>query len=61
MNENEIMKASKQALNTSSTNNQSYNSAGSKQRGKSSDNRKVNLSGEWIPTEAVRAISKIRE
>jgi hypothetical protein len=35
MNENEILRASKKALNTSTVNNQSFASAGGKSRGKS--------------------------
>lgn len=53
MSDNDIFKSSKgQQLNTSV--------ASVKSRGKSQE-PKVNLNNEWIPTEAVRVIQKIKE
>ena len=68
MNENDILRAAKKGSNTKGvlsgvTNKEaSFASQSSKgSRGKSSDHRKTNISNEWIPTEAVRVLQRIRE
>ena len=69
MNENDILKAAKKGSSSTKgvlsgvTNKEasfaSHSSKGG--RGKSSDHRKTNISNEWIPTEAVRVLQRIRE
>ena len=70
MNESEIYKVAKKGSNGGNksvlhgvTNKDaSFTSHSSKGgRGKSSDHRKTNISNEWIPTEAVKVLHKIRQ
>ena len=73
MNENEIFRAAKKGGAAAAGGNKSFlagvnnkeasfvstSSKGS--RGKSTDHKKTNISNEWIPTEAVKVLQRIRE
>ncbi len=64
MPESEVLKESRSMLLNKSGLNQSFNTGGSRARGKSTGGESKygpNLSNEWIPTEAVRVIQKIKE